>query len=344
MSTKTILLGSVAALAAVSGAHAADAIVAAEPEPVEYVRVCDAYGTGYFYIPGTETCLKIEGYIRFQLNAGQNVGASTTNPNDSDWDAVTRGQVTFQTKNDTEYGTLTGVITLRVNADNATRQDTTLDEGYIDIAGFRVGKQYSWWDDDLSGETDTLSSNETTHNSIRYQYETDNFAAGISLDELEEAYDEKPGEGPNNFGVAAQVSFKSGAFSGYLLGGYDSDNEEGAIRAILYADIGPGTLGLAGIWASGANYYYEESEWTIAAEYKVKLTDKWAVTPAFQYFDKIDLDADGKGFSGGSAYTTGVTVDYQIAENLRSKVSVQYHDEEDGDDETFGFLRLQRDF
>jgi hypothetical protein len=338
MSIKTILLGSVAALAAVSGAHAADAIVAAEPEPVEYVRVCDAYGTGYFYIPGTETCLQISGYIRFQLNAGPGQSG------DADWDATTRGQVTFQTKNDTEYGTLTGVITLRTNADNATDQVTTLDEGYIDVAGFRVGKQYSWWDDDLSGETDTLSSNETTHNSIRYQYETDTFAAGVSLDELEYTYDEKPGEGPNNFGVAGQVSFKSGAFSGYLLGGYDTDNEEGAIRAILYADIGPGTLGLAGIWASGANYYYEESEWTIAAEYKVKLTDKWAVTPAFQYFDKIELDADGKGFSGGSAYTTGVTVDYQIVDNLRSKLSVQYHDEEDGDDETFGFLRLQRDF
>jgi len=337
MSIKTILLGSVAALAAVSGAHAADAIVAAEPEPVEYVRVCDAYGTGYFYIPGTETCLQISGYIRTEVRFGQNVSG------DSDVNFWTRGQVTFQTKNDTEYGTLTGVITLRTNADNATDQETLLDEGYIDIAGFRAGKLYSWWDDDLSGETDTLSSNETTHNSIRYQYETDSFAAGVSVDELEEDYVEKPGEGPNNFGVAAQVSFKSGAFSGYLLGGYDTDNEEGAIRAIVYADIGPGTLGLAGIWASGANYYYEESEWTVAAEYKVKLTDKWAVTPAFQYFDKIDIDADGD-FSGGSAYTTGVTIDYRIADNLRSKLSVQYHDEEDGDDETFGFLRFQRDF
>ncbi|MBB3594168.1 hypothetical protein FHX08_004571 [Rhizobium sp. BK529] len=337
MSIKTILLGSVAALAAVSGAHAADAIVAAEPEPVEYVRVCDAYGTGYFYIPGTETCLQIGGYIRTEVRFGENVSG------DSDVNFWTRGQVTFQTKNDTEYGTLTGVITLRTNADNATDQETLLDEGYLDIAGFRAGKQYSWWDDDLSGETDTLSSNETTHNSIRYQYETGNFAAGISVDELEEAYAEKPGEGPNNFGVAAQVSFKSGAFSGYLLGGYDTDNEEGAIRAIVYADIGPGTLGLAGIWASGANYYYEESEWTIAAEYKMKITDKWAVTPAFQYFDKIELDADGD-FTGGSAYTTGVTVDYQIAEDLRSKLSVQYHDEEDGDDEVFGFLRFQRDF
>ncbi len=58
MNIKSLLIGSAAALAAVSGAHAADAIVAAEPEPLEYVRVCDAFGTGFFYIPGTETCLK----------------------------------------------------------------------------------------------------------------------------------------------------------------------------------------------------------------------------------------------------------------------------------------------
>ncbi len=70
MNIKSLLLGSAAALAAVSGAQAADAIVAAEPEPMEYVRVCDAFGTGYFYIPGTETCLKLSGFIRVQGSFG----------------------------------------------------------------------------------------------------------------------------------------------------------------------------------------------------------------------------------------------------------------------------------
>eukprot|EP00657_Telonema_sp_P-1_P005310 TRINITY_DN2259_c0_g1_i1.p1 TRINITY_DN2259_c0_g1~~TRINITY_DN2259_c0_g1_i1.p1 ORF type:complete len:136 (-),score=60.69 TRINITY_DN2259_c0_g1_i1:117-524(-) len=69
MNIKSLLIGSAAALVAVSGARAADAIVAAEPEPVEYVRVCDAFGTGFFYIPGTETCLKIDGYVRFRVTA-----------------------------------------------------------------------------------------------------------------------------------------------------------------------------------------------------------------------------------------------------------------------------------
>ncbi len=69
MNIKSLLIGSVAALAAVSGARAADAVVAADPEPVEYVRVCDAYGSGFFYIPGTETCLKISGYVWYQIGA-----------------------------------------------------------------------------------------------------------------------------------------------------------------------------------------------------------------------------------------------------------------------------------
>src|SRR5690606_20115926 len=75
MNIKSLLLGSAAALVAASGAQAADAIVAPEPEAVEYVRVCDAYGAGYFYIPGTETCLRIHGYVRYDATGGDDVYA-----------------------------------------------------------------------------------------------------------------------------------------------------------------------------------------------------------------------------------------------------------------------------
>ena len=136
-----------------------------------------AYGTGYFYIPGTETCLKIEGYIRFQVD----VGPDESGP--SSWDAFTRGQVQFTAKSDTEYGPLTGVIVLQSNADAASSafQSTILDSAYLDIAGFRAGLFYSWWDDGLSGETDDIGSPVTLHNSIRYQYESGDFYAGISV-------------------------------------------------------------------------------------------------------------------------------------------------------------------
>ncbi|MBI1621522.1 porin, partial [Aquamicrobium zhengzhouense] len=78
MNIKSLLLGSAAAAVAATGAQAADAIIIAEPEPMEYVRICDTYGTGYFYIPGTETCLKIGGYLRYQMEYNKNEGSDYT--------------------------------------------------------------------------------------------------------------------------------------------------------------------------------------------------------------------------------------------------------------------------
>jgi Porin subfamily len=59
---KSLVLGSAAALLAMSGAQAADLPVKAKA--VEYVRVCSLYGAGFWYIPGTDTCIKIGGYLR----------------------------------------------------------------------------------------------------------------------------------------------------------------------------------------------------------------------------------------------------------------------------------------
>jgi hypothetical protein len=351
MNIKSLLLGSAAALAVVSGAQAADAIVAAEPEAVEYVRVCDAYGTGYFYIPGTETCLKINGYVRFEVDVGR--GETGT----SDWDAFTRGQVQFTSKSDTEYGPLTGVIVLQTDADNASEQSSYLDSAYIDIAGFRAGLFYSWWDDGLSGETDSLASNSTLHNSIRYQYESGDFYAGISVDELEDSVHYSLGERSNDVGIAAGIGGKAGAFSYQLIGGYDTDPEEGAIRGMGTVAICPGTLGLAAAWASGPNAYFEESEWTIAGEYAIQATDKLKITPAVQYFAnaKNGSQTSFTGFGTGSSVTdftdvdiwkAGVTLDYQIVENFYAKASVQWQDRTVAvDDNTWsGYFRLQRAF
>ena len=59
---KSLILGSAAGLIAMSGAQAADLPVKAAP--VEYVKICSLYGAGFFYIPGTDTCIKLGGYLR----------------------------------------------------------------------------------------------------------------------------------------------------------------------------------------------------------------------------------------------------------------------------------------
>ena len=346
MNIKSLLIGSAAALAAVSGAQAADAIVAAEPEPLEYVRVCDAFGTGFFYIPGTETCLKFQGYVRFQVDFknGNGTSAGTNNGGTSDWDAFTRAQFEVDTRTDTELGALRGFIGFRGNADNGTASGSSVfvDQAFIELGGLKVGKFYSWWDDGLSGETDELSSN-ALFNSIRYTYDAGSFWAGASVDELEGINVQGFNEADNNVGIALGVGAKLGAASFQLIGGYDTDRENGSVRLIATADVGPGTLGLAGVWASGANAYYNVSEWAVAAEYAIKATDKLTITPGVQYYGNYGL-VSWDDFSNDDGWKAGLTLDYKITQGLSTKIAVNYTDIDNRDDQVSGFVRLQRSF
>ena len=349
MNIKSLLIGSAAALAAVSGAQAADAIVAAEPEPMEYVRVCDAFGTGFFYIPGTETCLKVGGFVRFQTGFGSDndtIGVSSNQDylrdgGHSDWDAFSRFNVNFDARTDTELGTLRSYINIEANAGGAGSHSSNIyiDEAFIELGGFKVGYFYSWWDSGINGENDTLG-NETLFNSIAYTYDGGTWRAGISLDELE--YEALDLGHHHDLGVAATVGFSLGGVNLDILGGYDNAAEEGAIRAILSAEVGPGTAQLAGIWASDPNAYWADSEWTVAASYAFKATEKLTITPAAQYFGDVGFNSDV------DQWRVGMTVGYEIVSGLNFLGTVDYNkvNVSGGQDTDFtrGFLRLQRNF
>jgi opacity protein-like surface antigen len=340
MNIKSLLLGSAAALMAVSGAQAADAIVAAEPEPLEYVRVCDAFGTGYFYIPGTETCLKVGGYVRFEVGFGRDEYRDS-----SDWDAYGRAQLEFTAKSDTELGTLTSVASVRFDyGDDAlwsdgTQTDAYINEASIQLGGFKVGRWLNWWDEyDLPGELDNLGSLRLT--SVQYMYTSDAFFAGIQLDEL--SYPSS-----NNLGLEGIIQASLGPATIQLLGSYDFEAEEGAIRGIASVAVGPGTFYLAGVYSTGENAYYGvldtgAGEATIAAAYAFKATDKLEIIPEAQYIWNTEIDADGD-FGGEDAWGVGVTINYEIVENFAAKVAVNYQ-EVGNDDSVQGIVRLQRDF
>jgi hypothetical protein len=62
MTAGNFILGSAAVLMTACGAEAADLPVKAKA--VEYVRICSLYGAGFWFIPGTDTCIKLGGYLR----------------------------------------------------------------------------------------------------------------------------------------------------------------------------------------------------------------------------------------------------------------------------------------
>jgi len=106
---KSLLLGSAAGLVAVAGAQAADLPVKAKP--VQYVKICSLYGVGFYYIPGTDMCLKVGGWVRAEYAYGDN-GNMTWGPfngnnndrgtNNSTWRA--RGYITADARNQTSCG------------------------------------------------------------------------------------------------------------------------------------------------------------------------------------------------------------------------------------------------
>jgi porin-like protein len=110
ITARTLILGSAAGLMAMSGAQAADLPVKAKA--VEYVRICSLYGAGFFYIPGTDTCIKIGGYLRADVtfNGGAH-GAPAWNGDLGQQNryrdyflARSRLALTVDTRTATEYG------------------------------------------------------------------------------------------------------------------------------------------------------------------------------------------------------------------------------------------------
>jgi hypothetical protein len=71
---KRLTFGSAAVLALIGNAAAADLPVKAKA--IEYVKICSAYGAGFWYIPGTDTCIKLGGYMRADttINGGASHG------------------------------------------------------------------------------------------------------------------------------------------------------------------------------------------------------------------------------------------------------------------------------
>jgi len=358
-------LASVAALTSVNAAFAADAIVIAEPEPVEYVRVCDAFGAGFFYIPGTETCLKFDGYVRMQIGARGGSDYDSDGNYDGDytegWRFTTRARLNVDTRSETEMGTLRGFM--RIQADATSNADATygMDQAMVQLGGFYVG-----YTDSAFGAPWALPGmvrfgilhtddggqyGSQQRQQIGYAFNGANGLFGsITLEN-----DENDGEGymPDVVGVAG-ISQGWGGVWGKAA--YDESAEEYAVLGAAQYNI-PGFAGssirLGVFYASGVNMYALDMpvsgggssdegtvEWSVAASYLHKINAQWSATVGGQYFEE---------FSGDNAYMVQAAVVWLPVTNFEVRAEGFYANEENllngEDDDTWsGFLRFTRYF
>lgn len=166
-------MASAAGLVACSSVGAAD-LPAKASAPIEFVRVCNAYGSGFFYIPGTDTCIRLSGRARFETGYQTSYSRSSSGSSTPGDLVGYRGlaRINVDARTQTSYGTLraflrleaasrTGIPTMRSgtterigNAFPATGQDQAgraqqffnTDKAFIQFAGFTAGRASSFYD------------------------------------------------------------------------------------------------------------------------------------------------------------------------------------------------------
>ncbi len=216
---KSLLLGSAAALAATVGAQAAD-LPMRKSAPVDYVRVCDWTGAGYFYIPGSDTCMNVGGLVRAEYAFINNaraffptsqvgtkavqVAAGTLVPgrfrDNSGFFA--RGRIAVDTRTQTAYGTLRAYVRYQIDRlqglyqgggaaggqntfANQAGNSAYLDKGFIQFAGFTAGRVQSFFDfyaDNYNYEG--IANSDESNNVLAYTYTAaGGFSATIAIED-----------------------------------------------------------------------------------------------------------------------------------------------------------------
>jgi len=350
--TKLWILAGSAALVIAAPANAADAVVVAEPEPVEFVRVCDVYGTGFFYIPGTDTCLRIGGYVRYDIGIGDLIG--------SDVDGDGKGDTYFQrsrfairtdARRQTEMGDLRAYAQINFDfdmggsvwsyrPDYGTSHQLYVNHAYIELGGFRVGVTDSAFSTitDFAGNVANdwlLGYGPFQTNQILYTFTGSNgFAATFAAESGSGAYS-IDSYMPH---LVAGASLTQGWGKVSAVAGYDSVNEVWAGKARLDVKITDGisVFAMAGYKsdADTPNFYGRwGGDWAVWAGGSARVSEKAVINTQFSFDDASNLVAVGN-------------IDYEVVEGFKISPEVVYTDniDVDGSDSLGGFIRFQRTF
>lgn len=337
----------------------------------DYVRVCDVYGQGFLYIPGTETCLRFGGYVRIDTSVGNlpdyGHGVDLLDDHDSDGDGFrdagdakgdtyyseSRLAIQVDARTETERGTMRGYVELYLNYDRDYSGSYTysdLEYAYVELGGLRLGKNDSLFatfttyagyviSDDLGVPYGPFDTNQIVY--------TRDWGAGVTTAfavEIGAGEDGRTDYMPNLVG-GISLAKDWGGLS--FVAAYDSVAEAGAAKLrldvtasdklSLFGMVGYSTNDIVGIGLGNAdaNNYYAlwNGSWAVWAGANLQVTPKAAIYAQTSYDEDRNYAA-----VADFAYTPvpGLTVTSEIAYRTNFATS--------GNSGLGGYLRFQRDF
>jgi hypothetical protein len=351
---------------------------------VDYVKVCDAYGAGYYYIPGTETCLSIRGYVWFQVGAGSGSVADGDTPgyygNDTDgWNTGVRTRIDIKAKSDTELGTLTGWI--RLQADWNTKNNLAaaaggdfsngdgpvgIDQAWVQLGGLAMGYGESAWFYQFNNSAGNYGSfswggmyyGYQERNQIRYEFGgSTGFYGLVSLEDPKDEQSYMPD-------VVGRIGYGAAWGDARLTVAYDHDRD-GADDSAIAASLGvllnipsmPGSaLKIIGYYNSADSNYGPGSpykttalglgqpEWSVLASFLYQATPNLGLIVSGQYFGNAYDVGDDNTVDGTSAWAAEVSAVWTPVKNFEVRPEIVYTKAEGFDGTVSGYLRFTRYF
>ncbi|MGI6247627.1 MAG: porin [Pseudochelatococcus sp.] len=175
--------------------------------PVDYVRVCSTHGEGFFYVPGTDTCIRIGGRVRADFGYSQPRGA-TIIETDANGDIVSasrdgrqrdatgfkaQARLEVDVRTATDFGLLRTFIRYEIEKNSGIFSEdedgALVESAYIQWAGLTAGHATSFFDfyaNDLNFGEGLVGSfgSDTTINLLAYTATFgDGFSATLSLED-----------------------------------------------------------------------------------------------------------------------------------------------------------------
>jgi len=311
---KSLLLGTAAGIVAMTGAQAADLPVKAKP--VQYVKICSLYGAGFFYIPGTDTCLKIGGYARSEWdeNAGGTFNPSVNGTNAQETRAqnslISRSRflTTFDVRSQTELGVLraytrAGFQWTTGDASLGSGATLYLDRAFVQLGGWTFGKTESFYNFSTSdfGYTNNTQVlwNDTGGSGIAVLAYTAQLGNGLSASLSAESHIENEMAIFNVGGTGGVAVANFNALSTTGVGGNPTSAAAGIkapdLVANLRVDQAWGTAQIAGALHNDSATYYNNT--TIGSTAHPSDSLGWAAGGGVQ----VNLPMLGKGDTVGVA-------------------------------------------
>jgi len=363
MKVKTLLLGTAAAFIVAGSAQAADLAVA---ESVEYVKVCDAYGAGYFYIPGSDVCLKIGGYVQFRTVFGDgdvgDVGLNFGDDYSAGWKFYTETSLNATAKWMTDWGAATVFVDYRSTVDESSEKGSKrlafLDSAYLKLGGLLAGYKGSTFDYGTNG---MIGYNTFDHDQNQQQLQWSTTFGGIGL--FLAAEDPRDNVGASAFYTGDMPDLVA-ALTG-AVGGFDWKLSAAATDTI-YGTGWAGQLGAAYTWSgsflkvqaavsddAGAAYSVHigpqntgDTYWHVMAQGGIAWTSAFTTLIGASWANGtgVALAFDSTNAAADRALELTAEADWTVAKGVQLGVAVDWIDPNVGPSLTEVQVRMQAGF